>query len=106
MFRTLGLRHLPVVNKEFELQGIITRRNFLEPHHKSGVKQTSFEMTTLKMFMPTVVPEDAELREMGGGEADDTMPHDDSYIMGPTTPISRALAAPTALNGEVGETGV
>ncbi len=32
-------------------QGIITRRNFLESHHKPHVKQTTFELKTMRLFM-------------------------------------------------------
>eukprot|EP00047_Mylnosiga_fluctuans_P023816 m.146572 g.146572 ORF g.146572 m.146572 type:complete len:848 (+) comp9698_c0_seq1:187-2730(+) len=79
MFRTLGLRHLPVVNRDFELQGVITRRNFLEPHRHTE-RRTTFELSTIKVFMPS--------RE--DPAADDT-------------PLAD-LAAPTAVLGNTGET--
>ena len=63
MFRTLGLRHLPVVNKEFELVGIITRRTFLGNHQKHGpVSKKEYEMKVLKTFMQP--QSDFALRQM------------------------------------------
>jgi chloride channel 7 len=45
MFRTLGLRHLCVVNKRNELQGIVTRANLTETHVASTRSLKSFELT-------------------------------------------------------------
>lgn len=93
MFRTLGLRHLPVVNKEFELQGIITRRNFIEPHHKAHHKATSFELTTMRMFMPPATlpaPRPAGMALENGA----------------AVPMSSLAPPPTTVNGDLGETTV
>ncbi len=94
MFRTLGLRHLPVVNKDFELQGIITRRNFLESHGDHHVKQNKFEMATIRMFMPAPLFE--EEQEAPAGAPAPATP----------APAPHLIAAPMAVEGDIGETMV
>ena len=45
MFRTMGLRHMPVINTEYEIVGMLTRRNFMSihEHHHTYLPQGEAE---------------------------------------------------------------
>ena len=102
MFRTLGLRHMPVVNKDFELQGIITRRNFIEPHHKSGDKKTTYELSTLRLFMPTAPLEvEEEIMNFSEGNDGEVML---TLINGDSLPLESVVPPTTTVVGDIGET--
>ncbi|KAJ5067242.1 chloride channel protein clc family member [Anaeramoeba ignava] len=43
LFRTMGLRHLVIIDSTFKVVGMITRKNLcLEPHHAEAIKRNSY----------------------------------------------------------------
>jgi hypothetical protein len=84
MFRTLGLRHLPVVDEEYRLCGLLTRECFMESYKPLRTKVTRSLLFSNYLVVGSNPPVE-EIKEdeedmVNGDDDDDVALLDDGHV--------------------------